>query len=109
MRGSKLFSKFWIIERVLKTSRIIQTNKTRNITRTVLKLQEEVGELSTEVNIKLGNLPKKAPGEDGIIGEACDVIIAALDVIYMVDNNIKTEDILKVMESKLNKWESYKN
>ena len=77
----------------------------RNPHSTLAYLMEEVGELATEVNIgqKFSN---KLPGEDGVIGEAADVIICAIDLIYQ-DNPFTTYlDIEEVILNKLNKWKN---
>ena len=70
------------------------------------KLQEEVGELATEVNISTGFLNKPA-GKDGINGEAVDVIITALDMIFIDNPNVTEEEILELVQKKVNKWKSY--
>ena len=77
-------------------------------------LVEEVGELSTEINIDSG-YKQREPGPDGIIGESIDVILSAIDVIwvelerynpYGLNND---EAIIGYLEKyaaqKLKKWE----
>lgn len=76
--------------------------------RTILKIQEEVGELATEVSIQEGLLPYKTPGIDGVIGEACDVIISTVDLIYLNNPEVKESDILEIINNKLKKWEDIK-
>lgn len=80
----------------------------RTIVKPTLKVQEEVGELSTEVNISLGNLPKSKGGEDGVIGEACDAIIAIVDVIYKDNEDVTLEEINNTIQKKLEKWYNLK-
>lgn len=55
----------------------------------------EVHELEMEFN---------SLGEDGVIGEAVDVILCALDVIYQDNPNVTEDDIARVVERKLTKW-----
>src|SRR5688572_33439430 len=45
-------------------------------------LTEEVGELATEVAIAEG-YSRKPVGKDGVVGEAIDVIVCALDMIFV--------------------------
>ncbi len=72
---------------------------------TFLHLQEEVGELSTELNIVYG-ISDKQPGKDGIVGEAIDAIICLTDIIYQVTNGkITPEQINAITNSKLTKWQ----
>lgn len=80
--------------------------KRRPLTPVMLQLQEELGELSTEVAIATGT-KKRAPSEDGVAGEAVDVAIVALD-IAMLELGGDVEAIKAIFERKLAKWESYK-
>lgn len=68
-------------------------------------LVEEVGELSQEVVIKQGDSYKKE-GVDGILGEAVDVILCALDLIRVDNPTITEEEITEVVVSKLLKWKN---
>lgn len=76
----------------------------RTIMRPILKCQEELGELSTEVNIELGNLPKSKGGPDGIVGEAVDLIVSAVDVIVQHKSDITEKELLEIANKKLTKW-----
>lgn len=60
-------------------------------------LTEEVDELEAEV---YGN----EQGEDGIPGEAVDVILCALDMIYKAAPHWTNEDIVAYAEKKCQKW-----
>lgn len=64
---------------------------------------EEVGELSTEVNIKEG-YSEKPKGKDGIIGEAVDVILCAVDLIYINNPEVTEEEVRSIVTKKLAKW-----
>lgn len=66
-------------------------------------LGEEVGELATEIAILHGDSTKE-PGEDGVVGEAIDVIACCLDIIHRVDPNLTEEDIKGIMLRKCDKW-----
>lgn len=80
----------------------------RNYGYILRKSTEELGELSTEVQIKLGE-SYKSPGSDGITGEAIDLMVTAVDMIY-ADNKDKLS-VLEIEElinarvvPKLQKW-----
>lgn len=67
------------------------------------KLMEEVGEMALEASIENGSSYKE-PGDDGVIGELADVIITAIDVAYLQDNQITEEQIQASISFKLEKW-----
>ena len=90
-----------MIKKILKTSRKISNGRTR--ASVLAYLMEEVGELATEVNIKEGHSGKKE-GKDGIIGEAVDVVLCAIDIMYVENPDITTSEIEAIMEKKLAKW-----
>lgn len=90
-----------MIEEIFKTSRAINNNRNRQSV--LAYLMEEVGELSTEVNIKEG-YSEKPEGKDGILGEAVDVILCAADLIYIDNPEVTEEEILNVVQKKLAKW-----
>ena len=77
----------------------------RTLIRTLAHTMAEVGELAEEVVIANG-FSYKQPGPDGIVGEAVDVILCALDIIYQVDPTITEKDIEAIAERKLAKWEA---
>lgn len=64
---------------------------------------EETGELATEVAISLG-FKKRAPGPDGVIGEAVDLIITAVDMINAERPGITWQEVMEVVIPKCNKW-----
>lgn len=68
-------------------------------------LVEEVGELSQEVAI-INGASYKEPGEDGVVGEAIDVILCAVDLIRVYDAKITEDDIMEILKIKLSKWKS---
>jgi isocitrate lyase len=75
-------------------------------------LMEEVGELATEVAIAEG-YSRKSEGKDAIIGEAVDVIVCALDMIWVDWKNADQVDLEKlvmtILKSKLAKWKEKKS
>ena len=84
----------------------------RDINRIALKLMEEVGELSVEVNIINGFIDPSKGGKDGVLGEGNDVINCVLDLMYVVMKNqnpsLSTNEIIDIIQSnqerKCNKW-----
>lgn len=93
-----------ILREVMRVSALF--GKRRPLTPVMLQLQEELGELSTEVAIATGT-KRRAPSEDGVAGEAVDVAIVALD-IAMLELGGDVEAIKAIFARKLAKWESYK-
>lgn len=98
------------IEKVLSTS--VRVDKLdpgkRGIDYVLRKSTEELGELSVEVQVALGESYKE-PGKDGVTGEAIDLMITAIDIIYR-DNHDKltVPEMLEMIqartEQKLQKW-----
>lgn len=84
---------------VLQICRDIKTK--RNTSGVLLKLMEEVGELSTEANIKYHGAYKE-PGEDGIIGECVDAMICLYDILNL--EGATEEQIRSLLIKKTNKW-----
>lgn len=75
----------------------------RSVTDILIHLTTEVGELAEEVQISQGK-SYKPRGEDGIVGEAIDIILCALDIIHKTDPNMDELDIEIYAKMKLNKW-----
>lgn len=94
----------FMIKKVFEVSKIVPKRSKHEV---LGKLMEEVGELAKEVNIDQGFV-KAEPGKDGILGEAVDTIIVALDLIYVNNPNISEEDIEKVIAAKCKKWKATK-
>jgi hypothetical protein len=91
-----------LIERIFHTSRRIKNGRSQYAV--LAKAGEEFGELSQEVMIANGD-HYKAPGNDGIIGEAIDLIICCTDIIQSANPNITEEELTIIADRKLNKWE----
>lgn len=47
----------------------------------------------------------KEPGEDGVLGEAIDVFLCAVDYAHKKDPSITAEQIEAIVKRKLDKWE----
>lgn len=91
-----------MIEEIFNTAHYIKERKPLQV---LSSLMEEVGELATEVAIWDGHSTKTS-SEDGVLGEAIDVIICAVDLIY-ITHRTPEEEIHKILKEKLAKW--YKN
>jgi len=92
-----------MIKEVLKVSKIAPFRTRYDV---LSKMMEEVGELAQEVGIKEG-YQRRQPGKDGVTGECVDVIITALDLIFVDNPEVERMDILEVLNKKLAKWASY--
>lgn len=79
-------------------------NSNRTVEQVMLKVGEEFGELSTEINVLNGFLSSKKGGSDGAVGEAIDIIIGLIDVINLVSPETTIDDINKIVVKKTNKW-----
>ena len=90
-----------VVNQVLKASGEIVTDRT--LSSVLLHMVTEVGELAQEIQIDDGDSYKTA-GDDGVIGEAIDVIACALDIICLHDPDITEETLTVIMHDKLQKW-----
>ncbi len=74
-------------------------------------LVQEVGELAKEV-AEDEKWPYGQSGEDGITGESVDVILCALDLIWLHEgeNHIDIQSVMRTVETKvkqkLDKWKA---
>lgn len=66
-------------------------------------LMTEVGELAQEVQIAEGKSYKE-PGSDGTTGEAIDVIVCALDLLFYYNVINDDADLMHIIQPKLQKW-----
>ena len=46
----------------------------------------------------------KEPDKDGVVGEAVDVILCALDIIRLYDSTVSIDNIVDIADTKLKKW-----
>lgn len=79
--------------------------KKRNLYSVLASLMSEVGELGEEIAIENGH-SYKAKGEDGVVGEAIDVIVTALDLITVANPELTEQMITEMALRKVNKWMS---
>jgi NTP pyrophosphatase (non-canonical NTP hydrolase) len=91
------------------TLKEIQYSSDINLFHRILKLQEEVGELSASVLYDIGCSNKsKSAASSSIVEELCDVLNVSLDLLFYLNHQeFFTEDEFKDMfEKKLDKWEN---
>jgi gamma-glutamyl phosphate reductase len=69
----------------------------RTLYQILLHLEDEVNELNQE-------LVAEEPGDDGIAGEAVDVMLCALDMIFEARPDWTDADIVAYAERKCRKW-----
>jgi hypothetical protein len=74
-----------------------QVKNRRTITGVFGYLTDEVKELHDEVYTY-------TPGEDGIAGEAIDIILCCLDLIFLSRPDMTDQQILDYAEKKCEKW-----
>ena len=63
-------------------------------------MMSEIGELGIEINIVEGQ-SYKTPGADGIVGESIDVILSAIDFIYIDNPAVTSQDILRAWSDQI--------
>lgn len=83
-----------LINTVLQVCKLAdQYHPDRTINSIFNHMMSEVGELGIEINIVEGQ-SYKAPGSDGILGESIDVVLSAVDLMYVHDQYITADDIV---------------
>ena len=93
-----MISEIFNMSQAIKDGRTVQTAFNHLI--------QEVAELSAEINIELGVSDQK-PGEDGIVGEAIDICLCALDIVWQkTDGKMTREEVIAFINKKLLKWQS---
>lgn len=68
----------------------------RTVEDIIRHMKSEVAELDEEL--------EGANGPDGVVGECIDIILCALDAIFVHDPSITTEDVGDIALKKLEKW-----
>ena len=99
-----------LVTQIFETS--YKVNDGRSKADVMLCIMEEAGELATEVAIDK-KFKKRNPSADGVIGEAIDLIIGAVDMIFQelkdkpgITGPGHMEDIMReIAKEKLAKWE----
>lgn len=90
------------VKETLNTCSHVQNDRT--LQDVLTHLMTEVGELAQEIQIVEGKSYKEE-GADGVVGEAVDVIICALDIIKLYRPSIKEDyDLSRIVQPKLKKW-----
>lgn len=93
-----------LVDLILITSRIADNfHKTRSLNSVCHATSAEMGELSEEVSIAMGD-SYKTPGPDGINGEGVDLLISGLDLLYVNNPNITEAELIAIAKPKLEKW-----
>lgn len=90
-----------MINKILSVSKEVQNG--RNLRTVMNALIEETEEVDEEVDIALEMLDGPH-GEDGVFGEAIDVMLCAIDLMYVDNPNITPEAIEAYAMKKLKKW-----
>lgn len=90
-----------ILQMIETTSKRVGTGNTQAI---LLSLMEEVGELATEINIENGT-KNREPSEDGIEGEAIDVLVVVCDLLTSLFGSLENPELRTKVAAKLAKWE----
>ncbi len=73
----------------------------RNVKTIFNHMESEMDELWDEVNRFSKGI---SAGEDGISGEAVDVILCALDLISKSNPEMTDDDLKNIIDKKFNKW-----
>lgn len=63
----------------------------------------ELGELAQEVTIENGHSYKQE-GDDGVVGEAIDVILSTLDLILITVPHMTEKELVEIAQRKSDKW-----
>lgn len=88
-----------MVETILKYSRQIDNGRT--VRSTFKHAEGEMAELDLEITLKATGLRS---GEDGVIGEAMDVINCLIDLVYQINPNITEAELVAIQERKCAKW-----
>ena len=90
-----------MIDLILSYCRSIKNNRTFN------SVWFYTGQEHAELTIEVGNRDKGVePGSDGVLGEAVDTILCLVDLIYQDNPDITEEEIMAVVQRKLDKWKT---
>jgi hypothetical protein len=93
-----------LVNMVLEISREADSyHKSRSLYTVQAAMSAEMGEVSEEVAIAMGD-SYKTPGPDGVNGEAVDLIVAGLDLLYVNNRDVTEEQIMALAIPKLEKW-----
>lgn len=93
------------LDKIIEQIRKIE--KERNIQSSLIYALVELAELG-EVFLQESGHSNKPPTEDGVIGEAIDVMVCMLDIIQLYSAEITGEEIETIMKAKITKWANKK-
>jgi len=96
MTTSTLANAIRTASRTINNRRTVQDVLTHAVT--------EIGELALEVQISQGRSYKQH-GDDGIVGEALDVIACMVDMIYVHSPFMTEDEMVAMISPKLAKWQ----
>lgn len=78
----------------------VEIQNGRTLEDIVRHTRSEVDELEEEVSL----IGSEEAGDDGVVGEAIDVMLCAIDAIFVADPNITEEAIIAYARKKCEKW-----
>lgn len=88
-----------MISEILNYCKVIENN--RQLSDVFTHALSEIDELDEEIGKYYED---EAPGPDGIIGEAVDVILCMVDLIYQETPDVTEEQIREIVMKKCEKW-----
>jgi hypothetical protein len=89
------------IEKIISACKSMSNN--RDLSSIMKHLLSETKELEDEVTKSING---ETAGTDGVVGEAIDVILCAVDLIYQKVPSISKEYISFLVGQKIEKWET---
>lgn len=90
---------------ILETCKLAPEASIRDV---FYKVTEEFAELSAEIGISEGVVPPEKGGDDGIFGEAIDLLNATMHIIFLSSPNMSIERIDDKIKEKVDKWRRVK-
>lgn len=92
-----------LVKSILDTAQTVQNHRTTQDI--LLHAMTELGELALEIQIDQGKSYKSA-GDDGIVGEALDMIACMVDMIHVHSPQLTEDDLIAMLHPKLAKWQA---
>lgn len=87
----------------------LSSKEPKSILERFVKLSEECGELAQELLIhkKVSGTHHKKVGEDGILGEAVDVMLVAISIFFCAGGT--AEELATISQKKCAKWQQFQS